>query len=81
MKLFFDQIICVHDANHTRLIVLTTGFMKFLTPNNPERSLLPRPTFLAARGVPVLDISGEIKRFLKQIFANAKTVSFGPRSL
>ena len=32
----FDQIIRVCDANHTRLIVLTTGFMKFMKPNNPN---------------------------------------------
>jgi len=56
----FDEIIRVCDANHTRLIVLTTGFMKFMTPNNPTGALYPGlRSFLSARGVPFIDISNE----------------------
>ena len=61
----FNQIIRVCDANtlgqHTRLIVLNTGFMKFMMPNNPTDAFYrDLPFFLAAHGLPFLDISGEL---------------------
>ena len=59
LKVVLDQIIRVCDANH-RLIVLTTGFMKFMTPNNPTVAFHHLPSFLAAHGVPFLEISGEL---------------------
>jgi hypothetical protein len=56
----FDEIKRICDANHVRLIVLTTGFMKFITPNNPTGAFYrDLPSFLAARRIPFIDISNE----------------------
>jgi hypothetical protein len=44
-----------------RIIVLTRGFMKFMTPNNPTGAFYrDLPSVLAAHGMPFLDISGEL---------------------
>jgi GDSL-like Lipase/Acylhydrolase family len=56
----FDEIIRVCGANQAKLIVLTTGFMKSMTPNNPTSAFYKDlPAFLAARRVPFIDISTE----------------------
>lgn len=57
----FGQIIRVCNANHTRLIVLTTGFMKFMTPNNPTGAFYrDLPSFLEAHDVPFIDVSNQL---------------------
>jgi hypothetical protein len=56
----FGEIIRVCDANQTKLIVLTTGFMKFMTQNNPTIAFYrDLPSFLKAHSVSFIDVSNE----------------------